>query len=105
MPADAGTISRVTVTCFMMIAGSILLFARIAGNGNIKLMLTAGSIAFTVSSFVCGISDRLSVLLIAGSFQGPGAGMMIGTAPMLCVQHLPPEMCKAETSCGSGADD
>lgn len=91
MSTDTGTISWVTVTYFMMITGSILLFARIANNGNIKRVLIAGLIIFTVSSFVCGISDRLSMLLIARSFQGLGAGMMIGTAPMLCVQHLPPE--------------
>jgi len=36
MGTDTGTISWVTVTYFMMIAGTILLFGRIANNGAIK---------------------------------------------------------------------
>ncbi len=92
MSTDTGTISWVTVTYFMVIIGSILLFARLAKNGHIKRVIIAGLLVFTVSSFFCGISENLTMLLTARSFQGLGAGMMIATSPMLCVQHLPPRL-------------
>lgn len=89
MNTDTGTIAWVTVSYFMMIAGLILVFGRIATDGAIRKVLVAGLMLFTVSSFVCGISDSLMMLIAARVFQGTGAAMMAAAVPIMCVKYLP----------------
>jgi EmrB/QacA subfamily drug resistance transporter len=86
---DTGTIAWVTVTYFLMIAGTVLIFAKIASNGHIKKILIAGLIVFTFSSLMCGISESLQSLLIFRVLQGLGAAMMGATTPIICVRYLP----------------
>ncbi|UAL07171.1 MAG: MFS transporter [Candidatus Methanogranum gryphiswaldense] len=89
MGTDTGTISWVTVTYYMMVAGTILLFARIASNGAIRKILILGLVLFAAGSLMCGLSQTLPVLLIARVIQGTGAAMMGAAAPMICVEYLP----------------
>lgn len=91
MHTDTGTIAWVTVAYFMMIAGLILVFGKIASNGAIKKVMLSGLALFTVSSVLCGISDNLAMLVGARVLQGTGAAMMGATAPMICVRYLPAE--------------
>jgi len=89
MGTDTGTISWVTVIYFMMVAGTILLFGRIASNGAIKKVLLTGLLFFTIGSLICGMSVNLPMIFIARAIQGIGAAMMGAAAPMICVEHLP----------------
>lgn len=89
MGTDTGTISWVTVSYFMMLAGTILLFGRIANNNAVKTILILGLILFTVSSLFCGLSDSISMILISRILQGTGAAMMSAAMPMMCVRYLP----------------
>lgn len=89
MNTDTGTISWVTITYYMMVAGTILLFARMASNGAIKKILIIGLISFAAGSLMCGLSDNLTMLLVSRVIQGIGAAMMGATAPMICVEYLP----------------
>ena len=86
---DTGTIAWITVVYFIMIAGLMIPFARIAKNGNIKKVLFIGLIIFTASSFLCGISDNFQMLLAFRAIQGIGAAMMGAATPMICVRYLP----------------
>ena len=86
---DAGTIAWVAVTYYVVLAGLLILFARIAKNGMIKKIFLIGLIVFTVSSFFCGISVNLQMLLISRLVQGVGAAMMGAAAPIVCVKYLP----------------
>lgn len=87
---DTGTIAWVTVTYFMMIAGTVLLFAKIASNGSVKKVLIGGMLLFTISSVLCALSNSLALLAIARIVQGTGAAMMGASTPIICVRYLPP---------------
>lgn len=60
---DAGTASWVTISYFVMMAGLLLIFARVAKNRGIKKVLLAGVVLFTVSSLMCGVSPNFEFLL------------------------------------------
>ncbi len=90
MNTDTGTIAWVTVAYFLMIAGLILVFGRIASNGAVKKVLLYGLVLFTASSALCGVSDNLAMLITARLLQGTGAAMMGAAAPIICVKYLPP---------------
>ena len=89
MGADTGTISWVTTAYYMSIAGTILLFARIAKNGNIKKVFTCGLLLFLTGSVLCSVSISLPMLISFRIIQGLGAAMMGASAPMACVRYLP----------------
>ena len=91
MHTDTGTIAWVTVSYFLMIAGLILIFGRIASNGAVRKVLLAGLVLFTASSLMCGISDSLPMLITARLLQGTGAAMMGAAAPIICIKYLPPK--------------
>jgi Arabinose efflux permease len=86
---DTSTISWVTAIYFIMMAGLMIPFARIAKNGHIRKVLFVGLAIFTVSSLLCGISMNFPMLLICRAIQGMGAAMMGAAVPMLCVKFLP----------------
>jgi len=86
---DTSTISWVTAIYFIMMAGLMIPFARIAKNGHIKKVLFVGLAIFTASSLLCGLSMNFPMLLICRTIQGLGAAMMGAAIPMLCVKFLP----------------
>ncbi|MDR3283127.1 MAG: MFS transporter [Candidatus Methanoplasma sp.] len=86
---DAGTIAWITVVYFLMLAGLLMLFARVADNGAIRKVAVAGVAVFTLGSLLCGVSPSFEALLAARGVQGVGAAMMGASAPMICVRHLP----------------
>jgi len=86
---DTGTIAWVAVIYYVMLAGLLITFARIAKNGAIKRVLFIGLILFTISSLFCGISDSFHMLLVSRLAQGIGAAMMAAAVPMACVKYLP----------------
>ncbi|MDR3074963.1 MAG: MFS transporter [Candidatus Methanoplasma sp.] len=86
---DTGTIAWVSVIYFVMLAGLLITFAKIAKNGLIKKILLLGLILFTVSSLFCGISTGFHMLLAFRLVQGIGAAMMGAAVPMACVKYLP----------------
>jgi Arabinose efflux permease len=86
---DTSTISWVTAIYFIMMAGLMIPFARIAKNGHIRKVLFVGLAIFTISSLLCGLSTNFPMLLICRTVQGLGAAMMGAAVPMLCVKFLP----------------
>ena len=86
---DTSTAGWVTMTYFMMMAGLLLAFGRLADRGIIKRILIAGLIIFSIFSVACGLSSSIEMLLISRVFQGVGAAIMGACAPLLCVRYLP----------------
>ena len=87
---DTGTIAWVAIIYFVMMAGLMITFARVAKNGVIKKILFLGLVIFTVSSLFCGISTSFQMLIAFRAIQGIGAAMMGAAIPMACVRYLPP---------------
>ncbi len=86
---DTSTASWVSLTYFMMMAGLLLVFGRLADRGIIKKVLMSGLALFTIFSLVCGLAITFEVLIIGRIFQGVGAAVMGACAPLLCVRFLP----------------
>jgi EmrB/QacA subfamily drug resistance transporter len=86
---DTSTAGWVSVTYFMMMAGLLLTFGKLADRGIIKRILIAGLIIFSIFSVTCGLSSSIEMLLISRVFQGVGAAIMGACAPLLCVRFLP----------------
>ena len=87
---DASTASWVTILYFMMMAGLLLTFGRMADVGHLKRVFIMGFALFTAGSLACGITPSFEVLLVSRTVQGIGAAMMGATAPMMIVKFLPP---------------
>jgi EmrB/QacA subfamily drug resistance transporter len=86
---DTSTAAWVSLTYFMMMAGLLLVFGRLADRGIIKRALIAGLAIFTVFSLVCGLATTFEMLIVGRVFQGLGAAVMGACAPLLCVRFLP----------------
>jgi len=87
---DANAVAWVTITYFMMIAGLMLSFGRLADSGHIRKIYVLGFAIFGAASLVCGLSLDLWTLVGARIIQGIGAAMLGAVAPMICVKFLPP---------------
>ncbi|HJJ47651.1 MAG TPA: MFS transporter [Methanocorpusculum sp.] len=86
---DTGTVSWVSISYLLIVAGTILLFGSIAARGHIKKMMIAGFILFGGASALCGGSPTLEILIAARVLQGIGASMLMACAPIICVKYLP----------------
>jgi len=89
---DTGTIAWVIITYLLMMAGLMLVFGKLADRGFTKKIFLYGFAIFTISSFACGVSLSLEILLTARIAQGIGAAMIAAVAPLLCIRYLPAEM-------------
>ena len=87
---DANAVAWVVITYFMMIAGLMLSFGRLADSGHIRKIYILGFAIFGASSLVCGLSQDLWTLVGGRVVQGIGAAMLGAVAPMICVKFLPP---------------
>ncbi|MBO5668899.1 MAG: MFS transporter [Candidatus Methanomethylophilaceae archaeon] len=92
MGVDVSTASWVSVAYFMMMAGTLILFGRIAKNTSIRLVLLSGIAIFSISSLACGLSSSFLMLIVSRIAQGIGAAMMGATIPMCCVRFFPAHM-------------
>lgn len=86
-----GESSWIVTSYFMMMAGLILVFGKIADNGAIKKVLVIGFLTFGFSSMACGFSQSVTFLIIARAVQGIGSAMLAATGIMLCVKFMPIE--------------
>jgi EmrB/QacA subfamily drug resistance transporter len=88
---DTSEVAWVTIMYFMMIAGLMLTFGRIADSGHIRKVYVTGFLLFSAASLFCGLSNDLTSLVASRAVQGIGAAMLGSVAPMICVKFLPPE--------------
>ncbi len=97
---DTGTASWVVTVYYLMMAGLILIFGKIADSGAIRRLFVIGMLLFAFSSLACALSQSLSVLLVFRAVQGVGAALLATTAFMLCVKYLPKKMATFAFSVG-----
>jgi EmrB/QacA subfamily drug resistance transporter len=86
-----------------IVDGYVLAFASLLLTGGItgdrygrKKVFLAGLVVFTVASFLCGISQTSTQLILARGLQGVGAAfLMPGTLSIITVTFPPEERAKA----------
>ena len=98
LPHIAGSLSATTdeatwVITSYLVSNAIVLpasgwFARYFGRT--RFLITC-IILFTISSFVCGISTSLSMLIIARIIQGAGGGALQPLSQAIIMESFPPE--------------
>ncbi len=88
---DTNAVAWVTIMYFMMIAGLMLVFGRMADCGHIRKIYIIGFVLFTFSSLLCGLSQDLIMLVASRCIQGIGAAMLGAVAPMICVKFISPD--------------
>ncbi|MCQ2079767.1 MAG: MFS transporter, partial [archaeon] len=80
-----------SIIYMMVLAGTLVAFARIAADREVRKIMAGGLLLFTIGSLMCGLSPSFGVLILSRAVQAVGAGMMAATGPMCCTEHLPPE--------------
>jgi EmrB/QacA subfamily drug resistance transporter len=78
-------------TSFLLAAAVFLVpFGRIADMYGRKRIFVAGTIIFTLASFLCGISSTGAMLIAFRAVQGAGASMIFGTGMAILTSVFPP---------------
>lgn len=85
---DTSVVSWVTISYFLMLAGLLLPFGKIADAGHIRKVFLSGFAVFTIGSLACALSPTLAVLVASRILQGIGAAALAAVAPMICVKLL-----------------
>ena len=86
---DTATVSWTTIIYMMVLAGTLVAFARVAADNGVRKVMATGLLVFTLGSLICGLSPTFHVLIASRAIQAIGAGMMAAAAPMCCTEHLP----------------
>lgn len=86
---DAAAVSWVSVTYMLVLAGTLIIFARLAADTGVRRIMIVGLAVFTLASLACGLAASFPVLLAARLVQGLGAAMIAAAGPICCTQHLP----------------
>lgn len=85
---DTATISWISIVYMMVMAGTLVAFARIAADIGVRKVMAMGLAVFTIGSLFCGLSSSFEMLIISRIIQAIGAAMMGASGPMCCTEHL-----------------
>lgn len=91
LSTDTATSSWVSIIYMMVLAGTLVPFARIAADTGVRRVMALGLAVFTISSLSCGVSASFPMLVASRAVQAVGAAMMAAAGPMCCTEHLPRE--------------
>lgn len=72
------------------VAGTVLLFGRVADRAGPERVFALGLLGFAAASAACGAAPSLGWLLAARAAQGFASAMLQGTAAALATAHLSP---------------
>lgn len=86
---DTATVSWISIIYMMILAGTLVTFARISADTGVRKILAVGFAVFTFGSLMCGLSTAFELLMVSRAVQAVGAGMMAAAGPMCCTEHLP----------------
>lgn len=86
---DVAAVSWVSVSYLLVLASTLIVFARLAADSGVRRIMLIGLAIFTGASVMCGISSSLTMLLVARVIQGVGAAMIGAAGPICCTEYLP----------------
>ena len=89
---DISGSSWVVMAYLLIMAGFILAFGKIADQGRIRQVFSAGFAVFAIGSLICAVSPDLTCMIAARAMQGLGASMIAAAAPLLVTRFLPEGM-------------
>jgi EmrB/QacA subfamily drug resistance transporter len=85
----SGAVEWVIIAYLLVIAGTLLGFARAADLVSRGRIWTLGVGIFTIGSLLCGLAPSLALLVAARAVQGVGGAMIFAPALVLVVEAFP----------------
>jgi EmrB/QacA subfamily drug resistance transporter len=75
----------------IMLAGTVLMFGKMADRRGVKPVMSLGFLLFTFSSLLCSLAPSLPVLVAGRFLQGVGGGVLAATSLGAVGYYLPPD--------------
>jgi EmrB/QacA subfamily drug resistance transporter len=86
-----GSVVRIILVYMVVMAGSMIIFGKLADKYGVKKVFISGFVIFTLSSLLCGFADSMNMLLSARAMQALGASMLYSTGISLISRFIPPD--------------
>ena len=86
-----GSVVQIILVYMVVMAGTMIIFGKLADQYGVKRVFMSGFIIFTLSSMACGFSESLNMLLAARAIQALGASMLYSTGISLISRFIPPD--------------
>ena len=88
---DAVLLSWIATSYILASVVSLVPFGRLADIYGRKMTFLWGYIIFTISTFACGVSPNVFMLILSRVVQGIGSAMIFSTGNAILVSVFPPE--------------
>jgi EmrB/QacA subfamily drug resistance transporter len=89
---STGDIAYVSLAYLLFVTSTMILFGRIGDRFGLKRLLVVGYLLFAASSFLCGISTSLCMLIVSRCLQGLGGALLFTSAFGIIPRIVPREM-------------
>lgn len=89
--SNTSNTSWIVLSYNLMVVSLLLVFGKLGDKVGLKKMFTFGFLIFTVSSFLCGLSNSLSMLIASRFVQGIGASILYALPQAMITKYIPQE--------------
>jgi len=84
-----GAVVQIILVYMVVMAGTMIIFGKIADQYGVKKVFISGFIIFTLSSLACGFAETMTYLISARAVQALGASMLYATGISLISRFIP----------------
>ena len=84
-------ISWVTLSYNLTVVSLLLTFGKLGDKIGLKKLFVIGFIVFSISSLICGLSNKLYTLIFARLLQGVGASILYALPQAIIAKYIPQE--------------
>jgi len=88
---NTSNISWIITGYNLMVVSLLLVFGKLGDNIGIKKLFKIGFLIFTLSSFLCGISCNVIMLIVSRMIQGIGASVLYALPQAMIAKYIPQE--------------
>lgn len=82
---------QVILVYMVVMAGTMIIFGKLADQFGVKRVFISGFVIFTISSLLCGFATSLHFLVLVRAVQATGASMLFATGLSLITAFIPPD--------------
>jgi len=86
-----GTVVQIILVYMVVMAGTMIIFGKLADQYGVKRIFITGFIVFTLSSAMCGLSQSILFLIASRAIQALGASMLYSTGISLISRFIAPD--------------
>lgn len=86
---NAGKVTMIVWVYFLVLTGFLMTFGKLGDLKGYKKIYTAGIIIFTAGSFLCGLANDFSMLIIFRVIQATGGAVLFALTPAIISSYVP----------------